>query len=127
MAKGIIFQTQETQLFFILLLQTTTTSLVEDNCIQLTRIKDRDKCERRRPTMMDKDMVCHFLLLKAHNTPTRPIEISSFNHILRGNLSFESYQAKKHTFIGVLDFQMANRENHEHSHNHKAFDKNSGS
>jgi len=46
MAKGIIFQTQETQLFLIIPVQATTTSLTKDNFTQLTTIKERDKCQR---------------------------------------------------------------------------------
>jgi len=46
MAKVIIFQTPETQLFFVLILQAITTSLIEDTCAHLTPIKERDKCQR---------------------------------------------------------------------------------
>jgi len=48
MAKGIIFHTKETQLFFILLLQATT-SLTDCGCTQLAAIKERDNAREMEP------------------------------------------------------------------------------
>jgi len=49
MAKGIIFQTPETRLFFFLLLQATTTSLTKEGCMQLTPIKEEINAEETMP------------------------------------------------------------------------------
>jgi len=46
---------------------------------------------------MDKEMVCCFVL-KAHKTPSRPFEISSFKHILCGDLSFKGGPSKEAQF-----------------------------
>ena len=40
MAKRIIFQTQETQSFFILFLQATNTYLIKDGCTQLKSLSE---------------------------------------------------------------------------------------
>jgi len=54
---------------------------------------------------MDEEIICRFLHWKAHKTPTRPIEISSFKHNLCGEHPFNSCPNKEvHFHMRFLDF-----------------------
>jgi len=50
-------------------------------------------------------MIHIFFLFQTHRASTWTAKISSFKLVLRRNLAFVCFQAKKQTFLGALDFQ----------------------
>jgi len=55
---------------------------------------------------MYKEMIHSFFLPQTHGASTWTTKISSFKHVFRRNVAYGGRQAKKHTFVGTLDFQM---------------------
>ena len=102
-AEEIIFQTPRTQLFFILLLQATTTSLTLEGWTQLTPIREREISKRRNLPTMHNEMIHRFFPLQTHRVAPKflLLSVSSIGIL---PMPYGGCPSKETHFVGTLDF-----------------------